>query len=242
MTPDQSRAVARLAQTLTGDDYTKLQGLLRAGAHLAEYPSAWQEYVAARVGNVLKYSESQARDERGRWTSSGYPTWDDLSEGQQSALTEYQTSGYQRINPYLRGSRKISDNESIDKQIKDLDSLIETTPGLDKTTTLYRGINGQIATDVLSLKPGDSFTDKAFSSTSADYDLASNFASGASVFDEGHISGVMLNITAPKGTKALDVDRLFDEPFESEFILPRNTKFVVEKVQAKTVFLKVKND
>lgn len=239
MTPDQSRAIARLAQTLTGDDYTKLQGLLRAGAHLAEYPSAWQEYVAARVGNVLKYSESQARDDRGRWTSSGYPTWDDLSEPQQQALTTYQTSGYKAMNGYARTGNPmehlwnegIGSKEELQKHVDTLDNLVKTVPPLAQDTTLYRGVSGKLSSELRSLQPGDSFTDKGFSSTSYDQDVAKQFG----------IWGLVVVINAPKGTKALDIDKLFDEPSESEVLLPRNTKFTVDSVKGNEVFVSVKN-
>ena len=85
-----------------------------------------------------KYTESQARDSHGRWTSNGYPTWDDLSEPQQQALTMYQTSGYRAMNGYLRTGNymedfytgSISNNADLDRHIADLDSLIDSVPAL----------------------------------------------------------------------------------------------------------------
>jgi hypothetical protein len=240
LTPDQSRAVARLAQTLDGDTYAKLQNLLRTDAHLAEYPSAWQEYVDARVGNVLKYSESQARDDRGRWAASGYPTWDDLSEGQQQALTSYQTSGHRAMNGYLRTGTYMNDfyvgsvasDADLDRHIKDLDSVIDSAPLLESDLTLYRGVSGKLADNLLTLQPGDSFEDKGYSSTSYDKGIATQFSKG----------GATIVITESKGSKGLDVDRLFDEEaFEFEVVLARNTKFTVDRVEGREVFVSIKN-
>jgi hypothetical protein len=240
LTPDQSRAVARLAQTLDGDTYAKLQNLLRTDAHLAEYPSAWQEYVAARVGNVLKYSESQARDERGRWAASGYPTWDDLSEGQQQALTAYQSSGYRAMNGYLRTNSEMQDfytnsiesKADLDRHITNFDTLIDSIPPTETDSTLYRGVQGKLADNLLTLQPGDSFEDKGYSSTTYDKGIATAFSKG----------GATVVINAPKGSKGLDVDRLFDEEaFEFEVVLPRGTKFTVDRVEGREVFVSIKN-
>jgi hypothetical protein len=49
MTANESRAIAKLAQTLEGDDMVALQQLLKQDAHLAEYPSAWQDYIKAHL-------------------------------------------------------------------------------------------------------------------------------------------------------------------------------------------------
>jgi hypothetical protein len=49
MTPNESRALALLAQTLNNKDRQKLYALYESDAHLAEYPSAWQDYIKAHL-------------------------------------------------------------------------------------------------------------------------------------------------------------------------------------------------
>lgn len=74
MTSDESRGIARLAQTLTGQDVLNLQILLRENKSLKDYPAPWQEYVQNWVDeqkNVLtKYSPDQPRDDHGRFGSN----------------------------------------------------------------------------------------------------------------------------------------------------------------------------
>jgi hypothetical protein len=49
ITPSESRALAQLARTLNNDELIKLIRLYESNAHLAEYPSAWQDYIKARL-------------------------------------------------------------------------------------------------------------------------------------------------------------------------------------------------
>lgn len=74
VSPVESRALARLAQTLEGEDARLFDDLLRRDASLIEYPTAWQQYVEDRLEKasaLWKFDPSQPRDPKGRFASNG---------------------------------------------------------------------------------------------------------------------------------------------------------------------------
>jgi hypothetical protein len=91
----------------------------------------------------------------------------------------------------------------------------------------------------MALKEGDTFIDKGFTSTSTDKGVALQFTN----YDSSGFgpNAALIHIKAPKGTKGLDIDKLFDEPFESEVVLPRGTKFTVNSVKGNEIFVSVTN-
>jgi len=92
-----------------------------------------------------------------------------VSRDEIDSLNSYTEDGYKRINGLLRGNlpETFSQDEANMRQlakqrIADLDKLIEESPDLFSDKNLYR----VFTTDTLdALKEGDSFTDKAFLST-----------------------------------------------------------------------------
>lgn len=128
-----------------------------------------------------------------------------------------------------RGLRKnnlhpVSDKKFIDS-IKELDSSIASSAPLEKDTALFRGSSLDGADFFKELKPGDVFGDPGYTSTSVseEYMKTSN-------------STVHIRIRAPKGTRAAPIAT--DQDHEQEMLLPRGSRFRVEKYKAGTQVVK----
>jgi ADP-ribosyltransferase exoenzyme/Phage Mu protein F like protein len=167
----------------------------------------------------------------------------EASAPQVEAIADY-TSGsgmYGEVNLYLREG-EFDRYTSVAKQgevlniIKQLDSVIKEAPVLNENMLTYRGIWGTKTTQFFTnLKPGDTFTDEGFISTSLNKDIAANFAR----YDKAN-GGIMLEIVNPKGTKgifplALRTEMIPKYIGENEWLLPRNTKFKVVSIEGRTI-------
>jgi hypothetical protein len=133
--------------------------------------------------------------------------------------------GYRAINGHLRGTLhsdatlpsfhlKNLDKNLLDKHISNLDSAIakHTT---EHPIHLWRGFHRDAR--VQDLTPGDIFHDKGFVSTTTDPSYAKQ------------MRHVVAHIKVPKGSKALAVNKYhFDNDWEHEVLLPRNSKFRYE--------------
>jgi hypothetical protein len=164
-----------------------------------------------------------------------------------NALEEY-TNGsgtYYDINGMLREGQsyvedlRLSPNavSVINGYIASLDALIDAAPPLPEPTLTYRGIVSPAADQFLALRPGDSFTDAGFVSTSWDRQVAENFT-----IDKGAI----LEVINPAGTKGVstlgyEMEVLNQYAPEKEWLLPRGTTFDVIGKQGNVVTVKVRN-
>lgn len=204
---------------------------------------------------VLKYDEDQPRDEAGRFSSDGSGGGAEAVSDAQAAvsLRMYTSYGHDIINNSLRGTRDASAvQEETQRSIAGLDSLINNYPALPEQTTLYRGISGDIANDFKSLQPGDTFTDKGYTSTTSEEYIAQKFGNESGRF--GNAPYVNLVIEAPAGSKALNVDEYVNSKYisgegryegnftprnESEFILPRDATFEVTKNEGNNLYVRL---
>lgn len=206
---------------------------------------------------IAKYDEDQPRDEAGRFSSDGGGgNAEPVSDVQAAvSLRMYTAYGHDIINNSLRGTR---DDEAVreetQRSIAGLDSLISNSPTLTEDTTLYRGIAGAIAEDFRSLQPGDTFTDKGYTSTTSEKYVADKFGSDAGSY--GEVPYVNLIIDAPAGSKAFDVDTYVNERYisgtgryengltprgEAEFILPRDATFEVTRNDGNDLYVRLVN-
>jgi hypothetical protein len=201
----------------------------------------------------------QARDERGRWSSGGFKTYgspdeffaanqsikesfSDTNYAQRQSLDIYQNGGYKILND---GLRKGNLEPTYQSTVKDIDDVIELSAPLSQDTMLYRGIRSSPARnfDINNLQEGSILTDKAFTSTSASKEFASNWK------DES--TSYLMSIEAPAGTKgtipAFGVNKLYQTgaglDYEAEFLLPRNTSMEITSINhtAKTIEAKLVN-
>lgn len=147
----------------------------------------------------------------GEWKSG-------LNTNQDKAIRFYQSPGFALMNGQLRGLRKDQIQASVSfndndlaraaKASKDLKGAIKKAPPLTEPVTVYRGFSAEQFGD---LKPGQTFADKGFSSTSLTDDVASVGAAKKQATAEIHL---------PAGTKAAAGSA-------KELILPPGSKFKV---------------
>ena len=146
---------------------------------------------------------------------------------------------YSLVNSVLREGYTPTPQEAerASKITKDLDSLIFKAPALNKPIVTFRGLSSdrfskEYIDSLFNLKPGDVFTEKSFSSTDLKPSIADRFTRD---------KGAVLEITNPAGTKGIfplgfrtNVDEKFAKG-ESEWILPRNSKFTVTSIEGNRI-------
>ena len=138
-----------------------------------------------------------------------------LSSAEEYDTTHYTGSGSGGINDGLREDAYLTkDQESI---IENIDSALQKGE-LPRDTFLYR--MGRTPSNQI----GDVFTDKGFISTSTSRSVAESFNPKSSRSD-------LIRISAPKGTKGGQLNRVSLHPHESEFLLPRETSFRITGFQ-----------
>lgn len=139
------------------------------------------------------------------------------------AYGEYTGSSYETINTQLRSTNSINDlSDDEAATVKTLDQVMKVSP-LTGDIIVQRGIKNPRKTFgdafVDSNEPdsnrGLTWTDDAFTSTTASSEVADVFG-----------SDVVMNILVPKGTYATAAPGT-EFPAEFEIILPRGTKFRV---------------
>lgn len=150
------------------------------------------------------------------------------TEDEVQSMTYWGHSGYNYINGqicdtshYRRWLTYVDDKgksiKEINEHIKNMDSAIKKSPGLTQNTVLYRC--GHWDT---SLKKGDIGSFKGYSSTTYD-------SSVQDIFEKGN--RYKIKIYADKGSKGIRLNSQFDAyESEKEWLLPRNQKFEVLKV------------
>lgn len=149
-----------------------------------------------------------------------------LSQAETSALKNYTGSMYVDLNSRLRNDKPPAkaDKKDFEQMQKAFASAATSDP-----INVFRGVNGA---QFANLKPGESFTDKAYTSTSTNKDTAN-------VFSGYGDSQAILNIEVPKGSRAISAESFSafkgnNGKGEGEIILDRNGKYEVTKVDPPT--------
>jgi SPP1 gp7 family putative phage head morphogenesis protein len=154
------------------------------------------------------------------------------------ALNDYKSYGYSRINYYLRTGQVSPIEASRTKDyIKAMDKAMKAAPGLPEPVVSYRVLGQVNSSDIDelfgSLKPGDVWIDKAYSSTSLNKEYVESFK-----------TGWLVEIENPEGTKGVMLDGLKSKGgyknFEDEWLLPRNSSFEVIETNPSTRTMKVR--
>jgi hypothetical protein len=192
---------------------------------------------------TTKYSANQPRDERGRFGSTGASSVShidrlqgsqvanagfkkSITEDESKALVKYKENDFSPINMMLRNGGIAPELPSMQKNVDNLDALIDKAPPVGETFTTHRVVLGRTASQLEGLQSGWSFKDPAFMSTTLDKSHAESRIRIAN--DEERIS-VRMNIIVQKGQKGLFVEPLIKGKskisilHEEEFLLPRNT-------------------
>lgn len=131
--------------------------------------------------------------------------------GDPGALDFYRGHGYIEINSYLREGRAHSAEGPPDRVVNEIDHIMEHS-ALTKDILVHRGVGdlamfGPAGRSHKSLV-GLAFRDNAYASATADKNVANEFF-GAENY-RGH--GAILDITVPKGTKAVQLSSLGPKP------------------------------
>jgi hypothetical protein len=154
----------------------------------------------------------------------------DLSAKEARALRAYQGTGYQDINAALRsGKRGNAEERAV---IAGVDSTMQRSR-LREPAEVHRGMVVQPGTPAArildSLRPGATFRDSGYTSTTVDKSVADNFTrSGAR-----GASQVAVKIRVPVGARAVYMNSvlpkqgMLDFTKEREMLLDRNTQFRV---------------
>lgn len=200
---------------------------------------------------IVKYSEEQERDERGRFSNGGGyvalsqmqrdagVTKENFPEHEEAVVNYTNGSGwFSTINDSLRGNYEPTEKEqeTIDKYVSSLSSLIAQSPPLKEELVTYRGIrDGEFADSLRTAEVGDTFYDEGFVSTSMDRDFAGTFR-------DAENTGVVLEITNPVGSQGFIPMAYRTEPNpemtqggEKEFLLPTESSFRVTGVSGNVV-------
>ncbi len=144
---------------------------------------------------------------------------DALSSSQKESATTYTGESYKKINGGLRSGEALSDENQ--RTVDGLDSAIAQS-SLERPTMLYRGMK---MNDSLreNIKPGATFSDAAYTSTSFDQANSERFSTGGD-------PGAVMRITAPAGQTGLATSSISEFSEENEFVLPRGTTYSVTGV------------
>lgn len=143
------------------------------------------------------------------------------SKGSLAAVKHYQSDAYEDINKQLRGRGASKDNRAT---VEAIDRAFESAPATTKDLIATRQMNWSKFASMA--KPGATFSDKAFVSTTLNSKLEL-----PDIINYGSKNFVNLSIKVPKGSKALYLPKNphFTQD-ESELLLPRNSSFKILSV------------
>lgn len=164
---------------------------------------------------VEKFSEEYMKD----WK-------DQPTEEENKSLGWYARSGYHGINKHLRGiTIPESDKKDVKKDIKNIKSVLNKAPSLDKDLVAYRGMDnfGSLLKNDKDIV-GSIISDKGFFSSSLDEGQAITFLP----FEEGKKdTPVLLEILYPKGYKGGAMMGSEGRKEEVEFLTHSDSKYKV---------------
>jgi hypothetical protein len=260
ITPTQSRHYARMVRNFTLSEAKAYNDHLLAGKRAEDFFAKMEKHLAGQHDQSshgswasetfedLSVWIKKSEEEYGinRRTSQAEIELQQVAQGfngssnpeYASSISIYQGKYGKIINEALRDPL-ISTNQ-VEKQITELDEVLDSAPPLKEQVLAYRGISGKGLEFFENLKVGDVFQDKGYVSTTLSAKIAGIFA-GADLSPD--FQGMVLQFHLPKGTKGL-----FPTPFlglgtasypEMEFLLPRDSKFKVTQIRGKIIDVEI---
>jgi len=188
----------------------------------------FKDFLREEAGKHFGVSPEQFKSDL---KDGGHPDYDHLHQGAQEHLTgdvshigkegkhaisrwtQNQNVGYKEINAVKRGMNNSLDAMRITQHLSDAVGGHQ----LPQSTYAYRGVHGPHAAALNKMKPGDTFHNKGFSSTTLDPKRATHFARGED----------MMSVHVPQGHNALYVShpKLNSWTQERELVLQHGTHF-----------------
>lgn len=169
--------------------------------------------------DAKQFKDAAAAD---AWARKEFNSWGkDLTQGELEALSDYQNTGFEGINSGLRSGNVSAEHGQT---IFAIDSALRRGT-LPADVEVYRGMSleSPAARAVAqSWKPGSTFEEKGFMSTSLDKNMAHN------QFIEGDGPKARITVRARKGTHAGYMNAATNDEImagEQEMLLPRGTKY-----------------
>ncbi len=157
-----------------------------------------------------------------------------VTSDQRRALQNYGGDGYIAVNETLRGLREptvatLAQIELIDQAIS------QARP--DSSRTVYRGIKAVAVRELArkyTVRAGTRISFAEFLSTSRDWDVAESFRGSIDT------KGLLLAISYPDRTAALDMLEFANYPDEEELLLARNLSLRVVSLDTTQGLLRLK--
>lgn len=198
----------------------ELVGVIDAGMKGAATPEAIKAaFAAAKIRLAVKGGSGS-----GNFNHAGRPGEVGGSEGG-GGSREFNPGQKEAINIYTKApsfASRVRQGDipaSAQKYVKNLDSAIASSP-IDEDIEVYRGVGNGVFPEGDLI--GTEFTDKSFVSTTYSRDMATEFRQRTA----GTKGGTIMQISIPRGTNALDMERSgFGIRNEREVLLGRNSLF-----------------
>lgn len=157
-----------------------------------------------------------------------------LTKEEIEALNQYTTSAYSRINKMTKRLRNPESLEGMDELAASTDKTISLIDSAFKKSSfpedivVYRGMSARVwKTSFSSLRVGQTVViDKALVSTSLSLHEAGTWAMRAR-------EGFRIEISIPKGAKAISLDPISLNRGEFEILIARGAKFIVKELTDK---------
>lgn len=239
--------------------------LLESGEHIHRPSlSSKENTLRFRIGDEIKGFKGLYNENKNAcmyFTNDGHPdrlfiqnkmTGEiDILNCADSVITRYSKSDVEALKYYKYHPDAIHDKLRYGRNMysgsfkTEMENVIENLTKLfsDKTKvfknsenrTLYRALQNLSDADIKKLSTvGEVFTEKSFCSTTRDLKVAKRFQSGNPI----------LEIEFPKDSEYIDIERMFNIDIvhwrEAEFLLDKNSKFMVTGFDTENNIIKVK--
>lgn len=227
---DEMRQAREPAGSGKGGQFASKNSGATVAAEMTATPATVGGLDRQTGGKLTKTGMGRIEDSLRESYETSRTTADTMDPLEEQSLEHYRTMGFISINGHLRDPNKpfdesFEDQATNDKHIKAMDAIIDRSPSLPSDLVVYRGVDGDAAKR-LGLKGdkavGKVIIDDGFISTSLSSSEATDFAG----------SNIVLEITVPKGGKALSMNLAENNTgisfqHEREFLLPRSSPMVV---------------
>ncbi|MDQ1576385.1 MAG: hypothetical protein QOH55_1535 [Microbacteriaceae bacterium] len=216
-----------------------MKGALGSGTGIAEEVGSSAARLLGEGGEAGESAGSGAGSIASRASEesagSGAESGEEAAGGAgEDALTKYLGGGAQNLNKYLREVGDVTDPamEASASEVSSQLNSIEPIAGEIKT---FRGVTGNLAQ---GLKRGDTFTDKAFMSTSTNRSTVDEFIATGGTLNGRNTEGVATRFEIDSFGAGRDVSK-FTGLDEGEVLFDRGTTFEVGGVKSVPETLRV---